>query len=140
MANELANAVVLLGDPTFEKYAKAASVYQARLVVSEASTTPDHAARLRLADAVVTDPDWMTQRAVSILATDPNVNSKGSDVTLIDQSIILTSMASAWTSACQQSAAIRTSAVGGSGMASDCHLRKYHDGLADEAVRAAPPS
>ena len=98
MANELANAVVLLGDPTFEKYAKAASVYQARLVVSEASTTPDHAARLRLADAVVTDPDWMTQRAVSILATDPNVNSKGSDVTLIDQSIILTSMASAWTS------------------------------------------
>lgn len=95
--NELANAVTLLGDPVFANVAKAASVYQARKVVTEPVATADHDVRLRLAQAVVENPEWMVQRALSVLATDPAVNTRGTTLAAIGQDAILASMETAWT-------------------------------------------
>ena len=97
MANELKNAVVLLDLPSMVLYAKAAASYQARVVITEPDTTADHAVRTRLADAVIANPDYLVQRAVSVLATDPSVNGVGSDPAAMDQTVILGSMAKAWT-------------------------------------------
>lgn len=95
--NEVANAVVLLDSDVFYKWCKAASAYEARLVVTEDPTSPDHTARVALAQAVVNNPDRFAGTFVSVISADPAICGVGSDITVIGQGPLLTSISQSWT-------------------------------------------
>ena len=97
MANELPNAVVLMHSQEFHDWCMAAGVYQARLVISEGGTVTNHAIRLKMAQDVIVTPALIANQLVSLIATDPSVNSLGSDVTTIGQAVILQKVADVWT-------------------------------------------
>ena len=97
MANELQNAVTLMGSEDFKSWITAASVYQARLVIMESSTTPDHEARLALAINVISTPNLIVGKLSSIVAADPQVASLGDTPQLIGQTVILQKVSDIWT-------------------------------------------
>lgn len=97
MANELPNAATLLHDPTFRDWILAASIYQARIVITEDPATADHATRLKLANDVIVNPQMTLDRFVNLVATDPDIAGAGNNVTAIGQPAILSKVAQLWT-------------------------------------------
>ena len=93
----LANASALRHDPTFTEWVETAAAYQARLVITEDADTPDHDIRLRLArDAAVT-PGVAAGLLVTIVATDPEVATKGETADAVGEALIIAKVAGAWT-------------------------------------------
>lgn len=97
MANELANATVLMKDGDFRLWCLAASAYQARVVLTEDPSTPDHDVRMRLAKDVINNPEVIVDKVVNIIATDPQVAGQGSTVAAIGQPLMLNKIAEIWT-------------------------------------------
>lgn len=93
----LDNASKLIKDATFLDQCMAAAAYQARLVVLEADTVPDHPVRLALATSVVSDPTNYRTRFAVYIATDPAVASKGATAALVTEQTILDKTAEIWT-------------------------------------------
>lgn len=93
----LANAAVLVKDPTFLDQCMAAAAYQARQVILEADTTPDHATRLALATTVSSDPLTFRTRFAVYLGTDPEVAAKGNTAAAVGEQMILDKTAAIWT-------------------------------------------
>jgi len=97
MANELANATVLMRDADFRLWCLAASAYQARIVLTEPINTPDHDVRMRLAKDVINNPEVIVDKVVNIIATDPQIATLGQNVTAIGQAAMLSKIAEIWT-------------------------------------------
>jgi hypothetical protein len=93
----LANAAVLVKDPTFMDQCMAAAAYQARQVILEPDTTQDHASRLALATSVVADPLTFRTRFSVYIGTDPEVAAKGNTAALVGEQTILDKVAAIWT-------------------------------------------
>lgn len=97
MADELPNAVALMKDQEWKDWLLAAAAYQARVVLQEPENTPDHPVRLRLAQDVLTSPQIVLERLVTVVSTDPEVAGKGKTATLVGQPLILQKVAGVWT-------------------------------------------
>ena len=96
----LANAVTLLRDDNFRRFITAACAYQARQVILEDPGTGDHAVRLSLAEKVMTNPNYIVDKAVAAVATDPAVATLGTtvgDTGSISEATILGEVANTWT-------------------------------------------
>lgn len=93
----LANAVVLLRDPDFRDWCLAAGAYQARVVITELGTVPDHDIRLRLAVDVLSCPEVVVDKLVTAIATDPDVAGKGSTTAAVGEALALSKTAAVWT-------------------------------------------
>jgi hypothetical protein len=97
MANELANATVLMGDGDFRNWMRAAMVYQSRLVILEDPGTANHANRLWLANITVVYPERFLNIFVNAIACDPTVAGLGTVVgTDITQETMLTKVSEVW--------------------------------------------
>jgi hypothetical protein len=97
MANELANATVLMGDSTFRDWMRAAMVYQSRVVIIEDSGTPNHVNRLWLANICVVNPNQYVTLFINAIACDPAVCGLGTQVgSEITQEIVLSKIAEVW--------------------------------------------
>lgn len=95
----LTNAVALMNDFTFRQYCQAASVYTATTVVSENTSTPNHTNRLKLAKKVLDNPEYLTGRLVSVMATMPDIAQLGitiGDDGAISEAAILAGAANCW--------------------------------------------
>ena len=75
----------------------AAGAYQARIVVTEPASTTDHDIRLQLAQNVLTSPNIVVDRLVTIVGTDPDVASKGNTPELVGEALVLSKVADVWT-------------------------------------------
>lgn len=93
----LANAVALMESDEMRKWCMAASVFQARKVITEAGTVNAHATRLKLADAVVTNPNLYATRFVNVVATDPQVASAGDTPAEVTESTVIAKVEEVWT-------------------------------------------
>jgi len=97
----LDNAAKLIKDATFLDQCMAAAAYQARLVVLEDPTTPDHQIRMDLAQNVILSPENYRTRFAIYLATDPAVSSKGATAALVTEATIIDKTAAIWTTVAQ---------------------------------------
>lgn len=97
MANELSNAVVLMKNEKFRDWIMAASVYQARVVITEGAAVTDHALRVQLAQTVVVNPDMHLAKFVNALACDPDIAGAGTDIEVFGQGPLLSKLAGIWT-------------------------------------------
>lgn len=93
----LANAAILVSDPTFISWCVAAGAYQARQVILEADTVEDHKVRLHLAQNVITVPGMLSTSLVLLIGTDPAVASMGSTALLVSESVVIQKAAEVWT-------------------------------------------
>lgn len=93
----LANAAILIRDTTFQDWCMAAAAYQARLVILEPDTTPDHTVRYDLATSVANDPINYRVRFTTYLATDPAICTKGSTPAAVTEQTVLDKVAEIWT-------------------------------------------
>lgn len=93
----LANAAALIQDATFAQWMTAAAAYQARLVIGEPESTPDHAIRLVLAKEVAVSPHSAAARLVTIVGTDPAIAAQGDNPAAIPEADILAAVAAVWT-------------------------------------------
>lgn len=97
MANELANATVLMGDSTFRDWMRASMVYQSRVVILEDPLTTNHVNRLWLANICVVNPDQYLTIFVNAIACDPAVCGLGTQVgSEITQTLMLSKAAEVW--------------------------------------------
>jgi hypothetical protein len=97
MANELPNAVSLMRSTEFRDWIMAASVYQARLVFLEPSSTADHDVRMKMARDVISSPNILVERLTAIIAADPDVCSIGDTPQAVGQPVILQKVSDVWT-------------------------------------------
>lgn len=97
----LDNAAKLIKDVTFQDWCMAAAAYQARLVILEDASTPDHLDRLNLATSVVNNPDTFRSRFTVYVATDPSVSGKGATAALVTEATVLDKVATIWTTVSQ---------------------------------------
>lgn len=98
MADEIVNAITLIKSSDFRDWCRVLSAFQARKVIVESDTTPDHAVRLKLAERVILDPDFILNRVVNILATDPAVCGLGTRIGQdITQDLLVAKAAEIWT-------------------------------------------
>lgn len=97
MANELHNAVALMRDNDMRDLVQAATVYQSRLVVTEADTIGSHANRLNMAKQVLAQPGLIADRVLNIIVCDPAVAGLGDTAAEIPESTIIAKVAEVWT-------------------------------------------
>lgn len=93
----LDNASKLIKDVTFLDQCMAAAAFQARQVVLEPTSTPDHDARLAFATSVISDPLNFRTRFAVYIATDPAVAAKGATAALVTEQTIIDKAAEIWT-------------------------------------------
>lgn len=93
----LANAALLVKDPTFMDWCMASASYCARQVLLESSAIPNHESRLALATSVMNDPLAYRTRFTVYLATDPEVAVKGSTAALVGEQMVLDKVNVIWT-------------------------------------------
>lgn len=95
----LENATALRKDETFRDWIETGIAYQSRLVISEPSSTPDHAVRLELAVQAAVSPKMILDLMVTAVATNPAVASKGITVGPdgVTEQDILDNIAAVWT-------------------------------------------
>lgn len=93
----LSNAVTLRADPVWREWIITASAYQARVVLTEAESVPDHAVRARLARDVAFTPASVVDLMVTLVSTDPEVAAKGSTPDAITENTVLAKVAAVWT-------------------------------------------
>lgn len=93
----LANAAILIRNATFQDWCMASAAYQARQVIIEPETEPNHDARMSLATSVVANPINFRTRFTIYLATDPEVASKGSTPEAIGEAMVLDKVKNIWT-------------------------------------------
>lgn len=101
MANEIPNAVSLMQSSLFRDWVRAAIVYKARDVITEATTVADHAKRVELAAIVAVNPDQHLNIFVNAIACDPAVASVGAEVGegtgRVGQALLLDRIGLIWT-------------------------------------------
>lgn len=92
----LANAVSLMNSVEWRDWLKAAAAYQAREVVLEPEGTARHALRLKLAEKVITSPEYVVGHLVTIISTDPDVAAKGGTPTAVTENVVIAKVAASW--------------------------------------------
>jgi len=93
----VANAASLMQDPTWKSWVTAASAFTAVAVYTEATNTPDHDARLRLALDVLTSPDFVTQRLIAICSTTVAIANAGPTPVTAHENLLIARVAEVWT-------------------------------------------
>lgn len=93
----LANAAALRVEPVFKDWVETACAYVARLVLMEATTTTDHAFRVRLAREVAVTPSMISPIVMTAVATDPEVATKGSTAAVIGEQMVIDKVQAVWT-------------------------------------------
>lgn len=93
----VANAGSLLTDPTWRNWVTAAAAFVAVEVYSEAPTTPDHAIRLRLALDVITVPNMVTDRLVTLCSVTQEIAALGGAPTANMEGLLITRIRALWT-------------------------------------------
>lgn len=106
----LANAAVLAKDSVFRDRALAALIYQARRVMTEPESTPNHTFRLSFARSVVRSPEMYLPTAGWVMACDPTIATLAQVATVVNaatgvgtnagaavvEQVLLDSMLAAW--------------------------------------------
>jgi hypothetical protein len=93
----LSNAVTLRADPVWRDWLITAGAYQARVVLSEATTVADHDVRMKLARDVAFTPASIIDLLVTVISTDPEVAVKGATPELVTEATVLAKVAANWT-------------------------------------------
>ena len=93
----LDNASKLIQDANFRAWMLAAGAYQARQVITEDPATADHAVRYLLAVEVIVEPQMVVDRLVTLVGTDPDIATQGSDTSTLSESTVLNKVSVIWT-------------------------------------------
>lgn len=93
----LDNASKLGKDATFRDWVTAAGCYVARNVAGESVDTPAHEARLGLAKAILNNPEVFVNRLVWVIASDPDVATKGATASLVGEQTVIDKVTASWT-------------------------------------------
>jgi hypothetical protein len=93
----VSNAVALMADDSLLSMLKAVSVYVAREVIVEPSTTPSHDLRMRLAQQVIYNPSLYTTQFRDIIACDPDICSVAKSASEITDATLIEKMSEIWT-------------------------------------------
>src|SRR6478736_6371240 len=91
------NAVSLMESVSLQNKVKATSVYVARNVVTEAGTVNEHTRRLKLATAVVWNPQQYNMLLLNIVACDPEVCSATGNGDAISDAVLIQKVTDLWT-------------------------------------------
>lgn len=98
---DLANAVKLMSDDALLHLSAAASVTVSREVAGEPAATLNHAVRLKMATACVTDPYRNAVQIRNALATKPEFAAKGASSSALTEAELLTELRAIWTALAQ---------------------------------------
>jgi hypothetical protein len=93
----LANSASLATSEEFRGLVRAASVYQATVVITEDSSTDSHDTRLALASEALVNPEVVLDRLVAVLASTPDIAAISGEASDIPDEMIIGRVAEAWT-------------------------------------------
>lgn len=92
----LANAAALARDAAFKDMAFAALVYQARVVLTEVESTPNHTFRKAFAQSVLRQPEGYQSTTTWVMACDPAIASLGATAASVPEAALLSAVLKAW--------------------------------------------
>ena len=96
MSDWLADAAALAKNNDWLEWVGVAAVSQARDVFLEADTVANHDNRMRMAKAVLANPDVQRLQLARIIAADQTVASKGTTAEAVGSDLLLTRMGQVW--------------------------------------------
>ena len=91
------NALSLIRSNEFLDMIMVGMVFQAREVFIEPTNTPEHEARLRMAQAVFGNPSVASDRMKNVIASDPEIAALGGEASDIPEELLDEKIAGVWT-------------------------------------------
>jgi hypothetical protein len=86
----------LLSDVALQNRVTMAIIHSGYSVIAEDPATPNHANRVALAKSAMQDPTGFTRSFYPFVVVQPGIVENGADSSLIDDSVIMSAVASLW--------------------------------------------